>query len=214
MCAARIRLDKVLRLRYIPQIMRVGISQAGQVDARIEGALNHFKAQIIVERAQHADESVRLLVDMRGHGDAAEARNERRSLLHRNPARYDEQIFLLSDNFVVFIHYELPAENFRFVFHAKARFLDIRLQFFEPFVLFKQAEDVDILACRQLHGGQNNQPVFPPHRHRRGAVFARVMVGERDGVQSLDERHVDDIIRRAVLIPAGAQARMDMKVVI
>ena len=151
---------------------------------------------------------------MRGYGDAAEPRNERRNFLHRHPARHDEQVFLLADDLVVFVQNELSAENFRLIFHPKARFLDIRFQLFETFVLFEQAEDVDILRGRQLHGGQNDQPVFPPYRHCRGAVFARVVVGQRDDVQSLDERHIDDVVGRAVLIPAGAQTRMDMKIVV
>ena len=204
MRAARFRLDEMLRLGDVPEVVRVGIRQLRQLHARADGAFHHLKTQPVIEGAEDADDAVRLLVDMGGDGDAAEPLYEGGSFFDGDAGRDDEQVFFLADDLVVLVHDILAPEDLRLVSDTQARFCDIRFQLFEIFIPFEQAEDMDIFARRELHAGQYDQPVLFADRHRRGAVFARVVVGQGDDVQPLDERHVHDVVGRAVAVAAGA----------
>ena len=61
----RFDVEYVFRFGNFPETVRVGIDEAGQFHPAPRAAFDEFESEMIVERAQNADQTVGLLVDMR-----------------------------------------------------------------------------------------------------------------------------------------------------
>ena len=104
------------------------------------------------------------------------------------------------------------SENFRLVFNSNpVRFHNL------PHLLCrfgrrKITKNMYFLCSFYLHAG-NHQQFLPRNFHHRPNIAAGVMVGDRNHIQSFEQCHVDNIIRRHIRITAGRKRRMDMQVI-
>ncbi len=132
-----------------------------------------------------------------------------------NPNRgcVDQQFLQRPDRLVLRIKDGLFPENLRAVCERRQAVVDIPVKRHRVFQGREQADHMHLLGGRKLHPGDYNQTGPFGGLHQRGAVAAGVVVGQRDHLQFLEQRHVQDVVHCHIGIPAGGKAGMDMQVI-
>ena len=71
-----------------------------------------------------------------------------------------------------------------------------------------------LLRRAQLHAGDHQKTRLRARLHRGGAVQAGIMIRQRNYLHPLQRRHVYKVVGGHIVIPAGGETGMQVKIVI
>ena len=146
--------------------------------------------------------------------DTVKGSCQRKYVIKGDGSGVDEEVFHSSGIPVSLIHDLLFPEDVLTVWNRQQFFVYKGIKREGILECRKQADHVDFFLCREFHARYYSHAVFFAVVHGGRTVPARIVIREGDHVQSFDCGHPDDIGGGHVIVPAGGEAGVDMKVII
>ena len=107
------------------------------------------------------------------------------------------------NNFVIFVHYHLLAENINAVSERDSEFIHGFIEIQRIFKIFKKTHKMNILRRGKLHACDGYNSVCLCRFEKSRAVAAGVVVCESHYIELCNHSHAGNVVRSHIVITAG-----------